>query len=192
MSNVNTQVTTGVCRLSYLYVFEPKEDQSGKLKRSVQLLIPKTDTKTLNDLKAAVNACIASKWGNNAPSNLRHPLRDGDIGGAAGIGDMNVEPGDDPYGGHFFMNASNTKKVTILDKNGRPMLDPEGIKSGDYAHVSVSFYPYDNKRNGVGCSLRGIMFHEKGEPLASDFDATDDFAHVQAGSADAGDMDFLG
>ena len=49
-----TQITTGRVRFSFVNIFTPKENQSGQLKYSLTLLIPKTDKKTLDKIAAAI------------------------------------------------------------------------------------------------------------------------------------------
>jgi betaine reductase len=51
-----TKVVTGVVRLSYANVWEPKSINGGAEKYSVSLIIPKSDTKTLSAINEAVNA----------------------------------------------------------------------------------------------------------------------------------------
>ena len=53
-----TKVITGVVRLSYANVWEPKSINGGAEKYSVSLIIPKSDTKTLSAINEAVNAAI--------------------------------------------------------------------------------------------------------------------------------------
>ena len=58
MENMNnaTKVVTGEVRFSFLNVFEPKSINGSEEKYSVSLLIPKTDTKTINAINRAVEA----------------------------------------------------------------------------------------------------------------------------------------
>ena len=52
-----TKVITGVdTRWSYANVWDPKSINGGTPKYSVSLLIPKTDTVTINKVKAAIQA----------------------------------------------------------------------------------------------------------------------------------------
>lgn len=59
MSNftVPTKVVTGVnTRWSYANVWDPKSINGGKPKYSVSLIIPKSDTATIDKIKAAIRA----------------------------------------------------------------------------------------------------------------------------------------
>ena len=79
-----TKVVTGVVRLSYANVWEPKSVNGGTAKYSVSLIIPKSDTKTIEAINKAIDAAIEEgkgKFGGKVPnrSALKLPLRDGDI-----------------------------------------------------------------------------------------------------------------
>ena len=195
---LNTRVLTGAIRSSFLYVFEAREDMGGKLKYSLEVLQPKSDKQTMEDVNRAIKNAITEKWGNKPPANLYIPVRDGDIGGPTGLGGKDVQVGDEPYKDHFFYTASNTKNVTVLDSGRRPIINESDVKSGDYFHASLNFYGYEAKndkgvivKKGVGVSLRGLMFIKKGEALGSDFDASGDFDSIEASDADGADLDFL-
>ena len=54
-----TKVVTGVVRLSYANVWEPASINGSNPKYSVSLIIPKTDTKTIDAINAAVDAATA-------------------------------------------------------------------------------------------------------------------------------------
>jgi pectin methylesterase-like acyl-CoA thioesterase len=61
-----TKVVTGIVRLSYANVWEPKSINGGKEKYSVSLIIPKSDKKTIDAINKAVDAAIEdgiSKFG---------------------------------------------------------------------------------------------------------------------------------
>ncbi len=81
-----TKVVTGICTFSYLNCWDPKSINGGTPKFSVSLIIPKSDTKTIEKIKAAIQAAYeegqAKLKGNGksvpALSVLKTPLRDGD------------------------------------------------------------------------------------------------------------------
>ena len=79
-----TKVVTGIVRLSYANVWEAVAINDGKPKFSVSLIIPKSDTKTVEAINAAIDAAIkegAAKFGGKIPNKaaLKLPLRDGDV-----------------------------------------------------------------------------------------------------------------
>ena len=66
----NTKVVTGIVRLSYEHVWEPASINGSNPKYSVSLIIPKTDTKTIAAINAAVDAAIkegVAKFGGKVP-----------------------------------------------------------------------------------------------------------------------------
>ena len=66
----NTKVVTGIVRLSYANVWEPASINGSNPKYSVSLIIPKSDTKTIAAINAAVDAAIkegVAKFGGKIP-----------------------------------------------------------------------------------------------------------------------------
>jgi hypothetical protein len=167
-----TKVITGVVRLSYANVWEPKSINGGAEKYSVSLIIPKSDTKTLAAIKAAVNAAIEEgkgKFGGKIPNKaaLKLPLRDGDID----------RPDDEAYANSYFINANSNTAPQIVDKNVNPILDRSEVYSGVYARVSINFYAFNSNGNkGIACGLGNIQKIRDGEPLGGRTNAADDFA----------------
>lgn len=66
-----TKVVTGKTRLSYANLFQPRAGMDGQdPKYSLCVLIPKTDTATVDKVKAAIEAAKQagqSKWGGRFP-----------------------------------------------------------------------------------------------------------------------------
>ena len=82
------KVVTGVCRFSYANLWEAKAmDENSKPKYSVSLIIPKSDTKTIEKIRAAIQAAYEEGQGKlkgNSKSvppltSIKTPLRDGDL-----------------------------------------------------------------------------------------------------------------
>lgn len=105
-----TKVITGVnTRWSYANVWDPKSINGGAPKYSVSLIIPKSDTATVEKIKAAIQAAYEegeSKLKGNgktvpALSVLKTPLRDGDL----------ERPDDEAYKGCYFINANSAKSL---------------------------------------------------------------------------------
>ncbi len=167
-----TKVVTGIVRLSYANIWEPKSINGGTPKYSVSLIIPKSDAKTVIAINAAIDAAIkegAGKFGGKVPpkSSLKLPLRDGDID----------RPDDEAYAGCYFVNANSTTAPQIVDREVKPILDRSEVYSGVYARVSVNFYAFSSNGNrGVACGLGNIQKIRDGEPLGGKSSAADDFA----------------
>lgn len=183
-NNHSTKVVTGIVRLSYANVWEPKSINGGKEKYSVSLIIPKSDKKTIDAINKTVDAAIEdgiSKFGGKKPNKaaIKLPLRDGDI-----------ERDDEAYKDSFFVNANSTTPPQIVDAHVQPILDRSEVYSGCYARVSVTFYAFNSNGNkGVACGLGNIQKIRDGEPLGAHSSAADDFSDF---SDNNGDDDFLG
>lgn len=165
-----TKVITGIVRLSYANVWEPKSINGGAEKYSASLIIPKSDTKTLAAINAAIDAALEEgkgKFGGKVPSRaaLKLPLRDGD-----------AEREDEAYANSYFVNANSNTAPQVVDKNVQPILDRSEIYSGVYARVSVNFYAFNSNGNrGIACGLGNIQKIRDGEPLGGRTNAADDF-----------------
>ena len=167
-----TKVITGVVRLSYANVWEPKSINGGTEKFSVSMIIPKSDTKTINAINAAVDAAIEEgrgKFGGKIPNRavLKLPLRDGDID----------RPDDEAYADSYFVNANSNSAPEIVDKALNPIMSRSEVYSGVYARVSVNFYAFNSNGNrGIACGLGNIQKARDGEPLGGKTSAADDFS----------------
>ena len=53
----------GPVRLSYAWVLEPKADKRGNLKYSAQVIIPKSDKKTIKQIESAIEAEFQAEKG---------------------------------------------------------------------------------------------------------------------------------
>ena len=87
ITNPMKVITGPDTRWSYANVWEPKSINGGTPKYSVSLIIPKSDTKTVAKIKAAIEAAYqegqAKLKGNGRTvpplAAIKTPLRDGDI-----------------------------------------------------------------------------------------------------------------
>ena len=168
---LNTKVVTGVVRLSYEHVWEPASVNGSTPKYSVSLIIPKSDTKTIAAINAAIENAIkngAGKFGGKVPPKgaLKLPLRDGDL-----------EREDEAYRDSYFINANSTTPPQIVDRSVQPIMDRSEVYSGCYARVSINFYAFNSNGNkGIACGLGNIQKVRDGESLGGKSSAADDFA----------------
>lgn len=176
------RVLTGEVRLSYVNLVTPrppKDNPQGTPKYSVTLLIPKTDTTTLTDIRnsilAAAEAATPGPWkGFRLPDDrLFSILHDGD----------GVNNSGKPYGpeckGHWVLSANTTQKPDVVDQsNINVSLAPTDIYSGMYGRVTVRFYGTDKGGNKMCCGLGNVMKTRDGEPLSGGASAASDFAGV--------------
>lgn len=170
----NKVVTPDEVRFSYAQVLAPRrgENDDEKPTYSTAILIPKTATKTLKAIKAAIEVAketAKSKcWGGKIPANLKLPIRDGD----------EERPDDPAYAGMYFLNAKTTRKPSVIDVNRRQLEDPNEFYSGCWGKVSIDFYGYKHSGNvGVGVGLGNILKLRDDEALGGvHSDAFSDFA----------------
>ena len=181
-----TKVITGKKTVfSYLTVNEPKVPLGGGTpKYSVSIIIPKSDTETVEKIRAAIKAAYdegqAKLKGSSktlpALEDLKTPLRDGD----------KDRKGDEAYRNCWFVNANSTTKPGVVDADRNPILDSSELYSGIIGRASVNFYAYNSNGNrGIACGLNNIQKLADGKPLGGHSRPEDDFA-------DDDDEDFLG
>ena len=171
-----TKVITGAgTRWSYANVWEAKSINGGAPKYSVSLIIPKSDTKTIEKIKAAIQAAYeegeAKLKGNGktvpALSVLKTPLRDGDL----------ERPDDEAYANSYFVNANSGTAPGIVDADRQPIIDHSEVYSGVYGRASINFYAFNSNGNkGIACGLNNLQKMRDGEPLGGKTRAEDDFA----------------
>lgn len=169
MNNQNSTKVIVPCRFSYLHCWEPDSVNGGDPKYSVSAIIPKSDTKTINAIKAAVEQAkkdSISKWGGKIPANLKLPLRDGDID----------RPDDEAYKDSYFFNANSRQAPQVVDARVQPILDQSEVYSGCYGKISVTFYGYNSNGNrGIAAGLGNIQKLRDGESLGGRSTAEEDF-----------------
>ena len=176
--NNPTKVITGVnTRWSYVNAWEPKSINGGAPKYSVSLIIPKSDTKTLEKIRKAIQAAYEegqSKLKGNgrsvpALSALKTPLRDGDA----------ERPDDEAYANSYFVNANSGTAPGIVDADRNPILERSEVYSGVYGRASINFYAFNSNGNkGIACGLNNLQKIRDGEPLGGKSRAEDDFAEA--------------
>lgn len=167
-------VTTGKARISYPWLFEPKakdEDKPEEKVYSCMLLIPKSDTKTMETLWAAEAQAKEdgkSKWGGKVPGNLKPSI---------------IKDGDDTAedyperAGHWHLSVSSKSKPGVVDRNVQPILDQSQIYAGCYVRAALNAAPYNHPKGGKGVTfyLNHIQKVEDGEPLGGITRAEDVF-----------------
>ena len=184
-----TKVVTGKVRFSYCNVFEPKaQGDNGDLKYSVLLLIPKSDTVTVNKIKAAIaeaREVFCKKNGANAlPATPINPLHDGD-----GVKPNSGEPYGPECKGCWVLNVSSKQKPVVVDSFRNEITDPGEVYSGCYGRAAINFYGYSNIKKGIGAGLLSIQKLSDGEPFGT-VGSADDFNDDYR--ADGDDDDFMG
>lgn len=149
--NNPTKVITGPdTRWSYVNAWEAKSINGGAPKFSVSLIIPKSDTKTVAKIKAAIEAAYqegqAKLKGNGKTvpplAAIKTPLRDGDV----------ERPDDPAYANAYFINANSSTAPGIVDADRNPVLTRSQVYSGVYGRASINLYAFNSNGN------KGIVF----------------------------------
>ena len=171
-----TKVITGPeTRWSYANVWEAKSINGGAPKYSISLIIPKSDTKTVEKIQAAIQAAYEEGQGKlkgngksvPALSILKTPLRDGDA----------ERPDDEAYKDAYFINANSSTAPGIVDADRQTIIDHSEVYSGIYGRASINFYAFNSNGNkGIACGLNNLQKIRDGEPLGGKSRAEDDFA----------------
>lgn len=174
MSNqVNsTKVVTGKVRFCYVSVFEPTAMNEGDTpKYNICILIPKSDTATIDKIKKAIEAAkeagkakLADKNG-RIPANLKLPLRDGD----------EERPDDPAFEDHYFINANSMRQPGIVDCSLNPIMSRDEFYSGCYGRASINFYAFNVSSKGIAAGLNNLQKLEDGEMLAGGSTVEEDF-----------------
>ena len=171
-----TKVITGPDTVfSYLNAWDPKSINGGTPKYSVSLIIPKSDTETVNKITAAIQAAYEegeSKLKGNgksvpALSTIKTPLRDGDL----------ERPDDAAYANSYFVNANSNTAPGVVDANRQPIIERSELYSGVIGRASINFYAFNSNGNrGIACGLNNLQKLRDGQPLGGKSRAEEDFA----------------
>ncbi len=175
MANNNpTKVITGPnIKMSYLHILEPASINGSDPKYSGSFLIPK-GSPDVEKIRAAIQAAYEEGQdrlkgsGKTVPplASLKTPLRDGDA----------ERPGDEAYAGYYFVNANNSSRPDIVDRNLNPILDPDEVYSGMFGRVSLTFFAFNKNGNrGIACSLNNVQKVKDGPRLGGHASAAEDF-----------------
>ena len=175
INNPMKVITGPDTRWSYANVWEPKAIDGGTPKYSVSLIIPKSDTRTVAKIRAAIEAAYKEGEaklkgsGRSVPplAAIRNPLRDGDI----------ERPDDPAYANAYFINANSATAPGIVDADRNPVLTRSSVYSGVYGRASINLYAFNSNGNkGIACGLNNLQKIRDGEPLGGRASAESDFA----------------
>ena len=178
-------ITTGKVRASYVHIFQPRTPENGSdPKYSVTLLIPKTDTATINSIYAEIERAkqdgAQKAFNGSIPPQCRTPLYDGDGYRQSG------EPFGEECRGHMVITASAKQQPVIVGLDMQGILNPAEVYSGCYIRANINFFAYNSNGNkGIGCGLNAVQKIEDGEPLGNRVSAEEAFGGASAYAAGA-------
>lgn len=176
-------ITTGKVRASYVNIFQPKVPQGGgEAKYSVTLLIPKTDTATINSIYAEIEKAkqegAQKVFGGNVPPVCKTTLYDGD-----GVQESGALFGEECKG-CMVLRTSTGIKPLIVGVDMQEILNPADVYSGCYIRANINFYAYSNAmKRGIGCGLNAVQKIGDGEPLTARVTAEEAFGGSNTYSA---------
>lgn len=194
MAKSNRDVTAAG-RLSFPNLFVPRaaNDQAAP-KYSATLLIPKSDTATIERVQAAIDAAVKDgverkifKQQIDASQTKYPPLRDGDTAKDSG------EPRGPEFAGHWFISAKAgaQRKPFIVDQQLQPVIDENDIYAGCFVNMAVQFFAYENSGNkGISAALVGVQFVKDGERLGGPALEAEDVFGVIGGGAQTNELGF--
>ena len=197
MATISNRAVKAQGRLSYPNLFTARAiNDQGDPKYSATLLIPKSDTATVERVHAAIDAAVKDGIerrifkGAVDPSRSKYPpLRDGDSPKDDG------SPRGDEFAGHWFISAKapgNKPRPSVVDANVQPVMDESEIYAGCYVNMFVEFYAYETSGNkGIAASLRGVQFVRDGERLGGEPLEAEDMFSAIGGGASSSDDDWL-
>ena len=169
------------CRMCFANIWEPKSILGSDPKFSVSCLFDKEDTNTVEMVKKAIEAAKnegKSKFGDKylTASGFKNPLRDGDTD----------RPGDSAYAGMLYVNAVSKDAPEIVDRRKAPITDPLKIGSGDYAMITINFYPFNAQgtSKGIAAGLSNIQLAAHGDRLSGKATADKDFVELPGDDED--------
>lgn len=176
-----TRVMLKNVRIAFPQLFEPKADDSGRLKYGCAVILP-TDHPQIAEIQRAMDAAGTAKWGDKWPATKkllekqdRLALHDGDL-----------KAKYDGYEGNLYVNATaqENARPTVLDQNKSPLTSRDGkIYAGCYVNISLDFWPQkDHPKGGsrINAQLRGVQFVRDGEAFAAGRPAdADEFDSVE-------------
>ncbi len=156
-------------------------EEGQPLKFSVTALIPKTDTSTMNRIRAAQKAAIElgiqTKWKGKRPAALNDNVKDGD------------EMDAPECHGCWVVRLASKDRPGVVDANLNPITDPSEVYSGCYGRVSMNFFPYSaSGNNGVSAGLNNVQKTRDGESLGGRARADEDFDVYGAADAPVDDL----
>lgn len=141
-----TKIITGPdTRWSYCNAWEAKAMNGSTPKFSVSPIIPKSDIKTIEKIRAAIQAAYEEGQfklkgsGRSVPSlkAIKMLLRDGDL----------EHSDNEAYANSYFINANSTSAPGTVDADRQPIIDHSEVYSGVYDRASINFYAFNSNGN---------------------------------------------
>jgi hypothetical protein len=159
------KVTTSEFRGAFVKLFSPEVDDKGKKTWGVTAIFAKgADMAPLK--KAAMDAATKA-WGDKAAEKLKHPKFRSPFKDGATLVDKEGNLYDGFAEGQVVVKLSTKQSQPgIVDANVQAIIEPEGVKSGDFFRATINAMAYDRDDGmGVAFKLNNIQKVRDGERL---------------------------
>ena len=152
---MGTRITIRNARLSFPSLFQKAVFDGKEGKYEATLLFPKTDTKTYDEIIAAIEACKEENKNTKVPK-AKYFIQDGDD-----------KKEYDGYEAMWAVKAANKKRPTLIDRDLTPITEDDNkLYAGCYVNAIIEPWSQSNtfgKR--INANLLGIQFVKDGEPF---------------------------
>jgi hypothetical protein len=141
-------------RLSFPNLFKPAAFDASQDPKYSATFILQADDPQVAALQETIKQVVADKW-KRTPPGLKVFLRNGsEKAHVGGFGD-----------GVVFFGASNAVRPTVIDRQGRPLVEADGKPyAGCYVNVRIDVWAQDNQYGKrVNASLSGVQFFRDGD-----------------------------
>lgn len=170
-------VVSPLGRMNWPALFEPNK----KGKRTVDLLIPKSDPGLAAFIKRAKELQAKAAGSEKLGEKAMYGLMDGDKMEDAN-GNLKKESRPE-YAGCIVVRPKTKNPVQVIDENGQEIIEPAEVYAGRWAQVSIDFYFLSFKdeetkmtKKMVCCSLRCVKLGRHDEKFTGGMaDASEDF-----------------
>lgn len=184
-------LTTGIGTLSFPHVHpdtKGTKDDNVTPDYSIQIIIPKSDRKSIAALVKAVEEVGLAAYGDRWKS-VANPLRDGDAEADSKWSEDGV-PFREKYPerlGCYIFNARSQRQPAVVRRDNSPLTESSDLYGGCKGRLSVTAYPYSTNGNtGIGFALDGVQKVAEGEPFGAGAKAVDSMFDVLDDDADLG------
>ena len=160
-------------RLSFPSLFAKSEFEGQIGKFEGTFLVPKSDKKTYNAIKAAIDECQAEAKIKKIKEDC-YFIKDGD--------EIFEEKEYDGYEGHWAIKAGNTKRPLLINSDKSQLEESDGVLyAGCYVNAQISPWAMDNKfGKRINANLLGVQFVKDGDTFGDAVSASsDDFDDIE-------------
>ena len=169
--NSSKRIVSPVGRLSFPALFVPEVNQNNPNAPAKYSTVVVFDEDTdISSIEEIIAEATKATFGDDAPANLRNPIRDGSEKAHLG----------DPFGpGKKFVTVKSNFQPGIVGADLQPVLDQSEVYPGVYARVQMHAYGYDQNGNrGIALGLDNVQKIKDGGALDGRSDASSAFEAV--------------